>query len=451
MRKESDPAATHDDGRTPASRTGTSLPQPLPAVRHRSSHDRLVRLQAAAGNRAVAHAMPNSRALQRLSDREAARIAAGDEEDVARAIKEKVYAHQYADARRIAVRIGYTDTDDVAMIVVRDWSDAAIQRAVGDDAGQRLILTLFHHLMTGSVDTEERRAAQRLSRALGRAEDGEEARHDGRIMVFPWRNIAWTDVRQTVYEVEPTGNAQLRIHVPNAVLAYFHDEANLPSHAYTRGITIPATARIRIINHDNGRTEEATATRLLELVNSMNEQGRDMTTTAVVTGATFGLSGAGAAYGLAAEGTQAAGTAVRVATAVAEVIEGFAAVWGPFTTVIREHEGTLVEEFGEPARDFVTAVRRVNSIVSLAQGVSAFAQLPGTISAVARHGNSLVEVLQSGASHERDVTNAVAAVIHAVNDYRGSLGTLRSAAGELANPEVWREQPGQGGRQPREG
>lgn len=398
----------------------------------------LLRLQRKAGNRAVTRAIASqAQSLQRLTDQEAARVAQGNEADVAQAINEHIYAHRYQDARRIAVRIGYMDTDDVAMIVVANWSGLGMQRAANDAAGRRLLLTLFHHLMTGSVDDDERRTAMRISDALAGSESAGEAQHNDRIMVFPWRNIGWTDVRQTVYEVEPRGDAQLWIRAPNSVLAYWHEEANLPGSAYTDGITIPANSRIRIVNHDNGRTENANATRLLELINGMNEQGRDMAVTAVVTGATAGLGGAGAAYGVAGEAAAAASGLVRAGTALAGFLAAFARIWGPLTTVVTEHEGTLVESYGEPARRFVGYVRQVNAIVGISQGVTALAQLPGKLRDVFNSGRDLLRVMRTGADAERDTVSATVAVGDAIRELNGSRGDIMGIAENLTDRDVW--------------
>jgi hypothetical protein len=258
-----------------------------------------------------------------------------------------------------------TDRDDVSLAFSSNATDGDLVALAGSPNGRALLERLFDELTSGSIGADEQQQANRILAARGQVRPIEEAVEQvtaRRRLIFPFRLPGLTVLNDAPISAERVGRGRIRVSMPPRVLgtSMFRAETQtLPTEVFTRGYELDADEWISVKLYDEGGIiVRQPALYLIELSNRTTSRVWVNIGTSVAIGLTFGAGGVGAAGGAAARGVT---WGARVVTALDRTAIALFLV----STVVREHRGWIIENFGDSGRDFVEAMEVVNSLAAV--------------------------------------------------------------------------------------
>jgi hypothetical protein len=282
-----------------------------------------------------------------------------NEETLGRALLARANLGEHAFVRRVLDELGSTDQDDVAYEMVRVADDAALDGFAGSESGRRMLDQLYDHLTSGSVAEEETTEADRILRAKTRRVDVAEFEvAPEHAKIFPFRLPGLTVLNDAPIMAERRGAGRIWIKMPVRVLGtdMFREETRtLPTDVFIGGVELPENEIVGVKMYDlGGEVHYRPALYLIQLSNQTTTTVLEKMAEAAGLGLTLGL------------GTAAAGAAEATWLARALIWADRAALaLGTITSLIREHRGWIIAEFGDSGRQFLRYVDIVNSAVAI--------------------------------------------------------------------------------------
>lgn len=272
-----------------------------------------------------------------------------NEEDLAKALFEKIRNEEYEFVNAVFSRVTINNRDDVAIALMRLLSDDALARIAATVKGRALLVTIFDELTSGEESSDEENASARLLRSYLKAvisiEKFERAALLENIKVFPTEEMALSKYDSAPLMANPLPDR--RIHVKYAVRVlgtekYRQETQSLPAETFINGIDLPEDELIEVVDYDKGKVAYCTIPlSLVEVSNNHSTKIFENIATLAVTVPAF-MYVAGEEAGVAAARWL---WADRIALGLATT-----------TSVIKEHRGWILENYGGDGRRFLRYV-----------------------------------------------------------------------------------------------
>jgi hypothetical protein len=288
----------------------------------------------------------------------------------------------YESAWKKLDKVNITDRDDVALALLSRISDKMLLSIAKSEDGNAFLTRLYDELSSGNYGDDEKRQAERIFKAknavfaINKA-DLEEGLLNTKIKIFPRRKTGITVGALGL--TAPAAHISARrsrpgyiwVHLNPGVFyspAYRKEVESLGNEFFWEGgAEVPENEIVKVIQYDEGGTElYCPAFHLLQISNE------DTTHTFQKIGEVAGYAlmfGPGAA----AEGGVEAVTFAAKAARFLRIADKVAATLGGLTSVLLEHRGWLIKEFGRP---LVEAIDRINSAIMLYGFVRMATQMP---------------------------------------------------------------------------
>jgi hypothetical protein len=287
----------------------------------------------------------------------------------------------YESAWKKLDKVNITDRDDVAVALVSRISDKMLLSIAKSEDGNDFLTRLYDELSSGYYGDDEKRQAERIFKAKNAVfainkTDLEEGLLNTKIKIFPRRK---TGITVGALGTTPAAHISAWRSRPGYIwvqlnpgvftsLTYRKEVESLGNEVFWNGgIEIPENEIVKVIQYDEGGTElYCPAFHLLQISNE------DTTHTFQKIGEVAGYAlmfGPGAA----AEGGVEAVTFAAKAARFLRIADKVAAVLGGITSVLLEHRGWLIKEFGRP---LVEAIDRINSAIMIYGFVRMATQMP---------------------------------------------------------------------------
>jgi hypothetical protein len=284
-----------------------------------------------------------------------------------------VLAGQYDEVqRRLSAVFDPTNRDDISVELVTYLDDATLVSMGGSAPGRDLLERLYDELMAGKVGADEQAQAKRIQTARTATvtpEMYQKAVTSRDLRVFPYRKGGFS-ASAAIPWASFTGDGQIFVRMNMNVRtnpAFDQDTRTLPLEAFTaKGMVLPADQIVGVRFYDEGGSVEyVPAMRLVAL------KHEGVTHTFEKMGEVAGL-----ALGVVGGGVEAVGLGARVLLWA----DRAAVVLGVLGSVISEHRGWFIQQYGESGRQFVEAVEMVNSAVALFGIIRVATSLPKLVS-----------------------------------------------------------------------
>jgi hypothetical protein len=296
------------------------------------------------------------------------------EDELGASLLARAKGGEYAFIERVLDELGSTDRDDVSYQLVKRASDDLLALLAYIPEGRRLLDRLFDELTSGSVSDEEQQQANRALAAKAKTIKPEEfERGVEKAKIFPYRLPGLTVVDDAPILAERRAGGKVWVRQPVRVLGTdkFREETKtLPTDVFIGGIELPENEIVGVRMYDlGGEVHYRPALYLIQLANE--------TTTTV-----YQKMGEAAGLGLSLGGGALIGAGVKGASWGARLFmwaDRAAFVLETLTSVIREHRGWIIEQFGDSGREFLQYVDIVNSAVLIYGGGRALIGLGQTI------------------------------------------------------------------------
>ena len=298
---------------------------------------------------------------------------------LAKELRNQIDKANYESVQQSLDNVNITDRDDVSLALVSQLSDKNLLTIAKTEEGNAFLTRLYDELSSGKYEADEKHQAERIFKAKNgvfatNKADLEEGfiRHD--IKTFPRRKTGIT-----VGLTAPAAKISARRIRPGyiwvelnpgvyASAAYRKEVESLGNESFWKGgIEIPEDEIVKVIDYDEGGTElYCPAFHLLQISNEDTTH-------------TFEKIGEVAGYALmfgpsaAAEGGIEAVTFAAKAAKFLRFADRIAGVFGVITSVLIEHRGWLIKQFGKP---FVETIERINSAIMVYGFVRMATQMP---------------------------------------------------------------------------
>lgn len=305
-------------------------------------------------------------------------------------------------------KLDSTDRDDVAVALVAAASDKQLQQMASTDEGRKLLLRLYDELSSGHLGEDEAKQAERVMQASAQQIDPQQfIEAESKATVIPFSSVGFTKLSSASLTVKrlDNGNIWVRSYMKPE---HWQNAKRLPSmDLVINGIELNPNQVVGLYLYDEGgKTVYVPAIYLLQVGNQEDTKVLTMIGEAVVTGATLGFGGGGVAGGEAAAGSWAARglTVLRWADHTATAVMAA-------STVINDHRGLILKQFGKDGEEFLkhwSTVERVVAIYGLARGAVALGQTVNALRASYKNWRALRSQAKNLAAEEQKALDEIA-------------------------------------------
>jgi hypothetical protein len=261
-----------------------------------------------------------------------------------------------------------TDRDDVSRALLEAASEEDLAKLAETEEGRRFLARLKDELTSGYTGEDEVKQAERINTALVSTKDPEKLLQEMKTApVIPFSSVGWTKLSSASISawMTPEGKIRVRSHMK-------------PEHyQFAKNTTPQFRGRIETMDFDpdqmvglylideGGKQVYVPAVQLLQMSNQETTKLGFMAGEAVVTGITLGLGGGAVAGGEATASAATTRGAVWAGRALTALKWGdrVATVAGAATTLINDHRGLIIKEFGKDGEAFLEDWRVVETVL----------------------------------------------------------------------------------------
>ena len=305
-------------------------------------------------------------------------------------LREEIERGNYDIVQKKLDQVTITDRDDVSVSLVANMTEKDILSITKSEPGNALLTRLLDELSAGNYEEDERRQANRIFRAKTAAfaaskSDPEKDLFKADIKIFPHRKTGLTvglfsapAAQFSVWRSSRPGYIWVQLNHGVYKSAAYRKEVETFGYAtfWEGGLELREDELIKVKQYDKGGKEEYwPALKLLEISNE--DTTHTFQKIVEVSSLPLLLFMAGPSA-VAKTGWAAASWGARAAR-ILQIADYVTTGAGMLTTVLLEHRGWFLKEWGEPGQDIVDAIERVNSAVLLYGFIRLATQMPSVV------------------------------------------------------------------------
>jgi hypothetical protein len=291
---------------------------------------------------------------------------------IATGLQERLRGQQYGLVRAVINEIESGIEDDVVSALMRLALDVDLERAAEQADGRSMLDVLYEALMTGSVDSGERKNGTRILEAK-RTQQSQQAFVEGigHRMIFPIRNIGISRMASATFRAELLTSGKVKVRYTSVKVAQYEmfadDLKTLGGWGAVReGLILGPDEVVAVRLHDEGGAKtpiDVPAIALIDFGQQIQDKTISTAATAFFIGLTLGLGALGSGPIIAVRGQVAAGEASKAALWAMR-----AAVWGERVAVgiqagamfINDRRDWILERWPVGGRTVLDAVDTAN-------------------------------------------------------------------------------------------
>ncbi len=281
-----------------------------------------------------------------------------DEEGLGAELLQWAARGQYQFVQETLDQLGSTDRDDVALAIMQASGEEVLRQMANAEEGRRLLDRMFDDLTSGEPDEEEKKQADRIIHSKTLLISPEQmAKVDMKIFPFSLPGMTHNGAPMTARRLR---DGNIYIKMPVHVLGnreYREETKTLPASVFAGGLELPENEMIGVRMYDEGKAAPIIykpALFLVQLANESTTQVAHKMAEVTAIGLSLGVGEFAAVGAEAAMGTRALLWADRIATAT-----------GILASVVTEHRGFIIDQFGDKGRQFLDITDRVNQVVAI--------------------------------------------------------------------------------------
>jgi hypothetical protein len=286
-----------------------------------------------------------------------------DEQELGESLLQRALdSQQFALTQKTLDALGSTDRDDVTLEMMKKATDDNLMALATSPEGQRLLSRMYDELTSGSMSDEESGQANRILDIKMKSSKAEMPANAEDLKVFPNLSMRITSPDSAPLKVTRLENGKIRVSVSSlsGVQNLYGDLDIVKNGTIFTGIELDETELIVLKEYSTGDEPKVVPALYLLSVSNQNET-KHAENTAEVAMTAASLGGGGAALsGLSKLST--AGKVLKVADTIA-------AGAGVVSTLVNEHRGWILKEYGKDGEWFLNQFELVNKVV-MAYGIT---------------------------------------------------------------------------------
>lgn len=287
-----------------------------------------------------------------------------DKEGLARKLLRQAVQGNTEYVEKVFESLDWTDQDNVAVEFLKQANTPVLQKIRETEGGRRLILRVFNELSEGDKGADEEALGQWITELVMKKMTPEEfAEAKKRALIFPFKLPGFTvfDATNIRAEVKPSG----KIHVKLSIRA--HRMGRLPMEAFLGGLDLNEDDLVGIKDYEQARTYYVPALFLLQLANETDAATRQKMIETAGLAVSFGGGALATGGGRVVQGLAKGAQLGSRTGKVFQTLDTVATVADLSSSVIKEHQGYFIEQYGDAGRN----------IIEIIDKVSAASQIPG--------------------------------------------------------------------------